>query len=240
MPPIPVHIESPIAPKTDTAQPVTSQPADPVITTAIPPTSTQSYPAARPGAAAVPAPTSAIPKPQPQPTRTYNPAEQAGLPPQPQPGPVPNAGAFQANVTSIPPPPTASNNAYVPPSVTTAPAQAQWSAPQQNYAPTHTTDASTPQRGPTTINLGPVVSPAAHPPGYQQDVYAQELTSQQRASLDQQEAREKQEQPFGVLSSQQGETAENVWGAVKSWGSKAGEAAAKVHGEAWKWIDGKK
>lgn len=89
------------------------------------------------------------------------------------------------------------------------------------------------------MNLGPVSSPAAHPPGYQQNVYAQELTSQQRASLDQQEAREKQEQPFGVLSPQ-GPAAENVWDTVKTWGSKASEVAAKAHSEAWKLLDGKK
>lgn len=249
MPPIPVHIEDPITPskaqgitpQTAPPQPVTSQSVN-AATTATP-SSTQAYPAARPGAAAVPAPTSAIPKPPPQATRTY-PAERSDVPPPPQPGaaPQPNTIASQANATGNPPPPTTSNTSAIPPAVTSAPDQTQWAAPQQNYTPTHATDSSTPQRartGPTTVNLGPVASPAAHPAGYQQNVYAQELTSQQRASLDQQEEREKQEQPFGVLSPQ-GQTAENVWDTVKTWGSKAGEVAAKAHSEAWKILDGKK
>lgn len=245
MPPIPVHIEAPIAPaKAQGITPETQSPQANTTTAETTTTSTltytQSYPAARPGQAAVPGPTSAVPKPQPVPTRTYNPAEQADLPPPPQPGqaPQPNNTAFQANATGIPPPPTAS-------STTTAPAQTQWAPPQQNYAPTHTTDPATPRAvrgGPTTLDMGPVTSsPAAHPPGYQQNVYAQELSPAQRASLDQQEAREKQSgNIFGDLSTPEtGDTAENVWNAVKSFGAKVGETAAKAHTEAWKLIDGK-
>lgn len=246
MPPIPVHIEDPITPKKADGVTPQTQPnpsvttaAAPVITTPISSPSTRRYAPAQPGQPAVPAPTGAAYRPNPPPTATYQPAGQSG-PPAPQPGAVPIAPQ-QANPTGIPPPPTASN-AAVP--VTAPPPQAQWSSPQQNYAPSHSTDPTTPQQraGPTTLNLGPVTgSPASHPQGYQQNVYAQELNPAQRASLDQQRQREQQD--VGILgnfsSPQTTEKAESMWNAVKGFGNTAGQKLAQAHGEAWKWIDGK-
>lgn len=253
MPPIPVHIDAPISPSRTKAAPPQAALAASDQATSSDPTSAQAYPAARPGAPAAPGPTPYLSRPQPAPTRTTDPSSAPhDLPPAPQPGAVPQPPTQPAPST-LPPPPHASLPS---PAV---PHQLHIPPPQQNLAPTATTDPTPrgrPGPGPTTLDLGPVSgaapAPALHPPGYRQDAYAQELSPAARASLDEQQASEKRTSGiFGGLGDLPGSGgvggggaldggagAEEVWRKVKGWGSVAGEKAAEVHGEVWKWIDG--
>lgn len=242
------------------------------------------YPSAQPGQAAVPAPTSyAPPTSQPAPTRTSQ-FSQDGSPPPPQPGAVP------APSSSIPPPPKAGespaatatakpqgtpftgalNQMHIPP------------PPQTNLAPTHSTTVPAPGAGfaspsggggPTTLNLGPVTTAptsaaqdgsgrrsSEHPPGYQQNVYAQEMTPAQRASLEGEQRREgfaaqlggafggnAGPRDGGLGGGMMGGNAgggvggdgEGVWGAAKSWLGAAGSKLAETEEEVWRRINGK-
>lgn len=250
MPPIPVHIDDPIVPQ---KAPDATRTAQEPPTGAIPPnkpsTTTQTvpsaYPPARPGAPAAPAPTAFIPRPAPEPTRTQ-PQVTHDQPPPPQPGAVPVASSYQqaqtyASNPSVPPP--RSGEALKQPS-TAMPSQMQMPPPSQNYAPTHSTMVGAPApvgpqgNGPTTLNFGPVAhdAPSDHPPGYQQNTYAQDLNPAQRSGLDAQERKESIVNNFGGESA--GEAAENVWNAVKNWASVAGEKLAETEESVWKRING--
>lgn len=144
---------------------------------------------------------------------------------------------------------------------------------QQNYAPTHSTSTSTtplrPNAGPTTLNLGPVASPNAgtddrrvsteHPPGYVQNAYAQEMSSAQRASLEQEEGRKGSlVQTLGLSPAAgggaggvlggvggagggggAGEGLEGAWNVAKGWIGKAGTALAEGEQEVWRRINGR-
>lgn len=110
------------------------------------------------------------------------------------------------------------------------------------------------------MNLGPVNPPpsvsASHPTGYQQNLFAQEMSPAQRASLDQQEAEDRRGSVFaglpggangggsgsggGVMGEDASQTAGNVWNAVKGWASAAGSKAVEMEAAAWKKFDGKK
>ncbi|KAK4554948.1 hypothetical protein LTR86_008096 [Recurvomyces mirabilis] len=290
MPPIPVHIDDPITPakaqgvtpQTAAQVPVSQGPASNVATTttaAAPAT----YPPGQPGAAVAPAPTPYLPRAQPEPTRTTAGGTQDQYaPPPPQPGAVPTPYNHQAPTTTstLPPPPRAGetpkkqgtaftgmlNSMYTPP----PPAQNL----SQNYGPTHSTStagiqpgqATTPLRtGPTTLNLGPVASPAVgmpqdprisseHPPGYVQNAYAQDMSSAQRASLDQETRRESFVTQLGLGSDGTrsggdggrggggegwGEGVEGAWSAAKGWLGKAGTAIAEGEEQVWKRINGR-
>jgi hypothetical protein len=116
--------------------------------------------------------------------------------------------------------------------------------PQQNYTPTHSTSAHAPSTASypqqTTLNLGPLSSP---PAGYHQNSYAQEISSAQRASLEQHEQREGYAPGLGLgagSSSAGNDTAGNVWNAVKGWANVAGTKLAETEEEVWKRINGKK
>lgn len=158
-----------------------------------------------------------------------------------------SAQQFPATVPSgIPPPPKAGEK-YHPPPTTTMPPQMAIPPPQQNYAPVHGTVAAVPQNtstpGPTTLNLGPVYGqqggvppPASHPPGYQQNVFAQEMSSAQRASLEQHERNE------GLSLGSTGndstnDTVGNMWNAVKGWATVAGTKLAETEEQVWKRIN---
>jgi hypothetical protein len=125
-------------------------------------------------------------------------------------------------------------------------------APQQNFAPTYSTatvlqpqpDASKQGfgNGPTTLNLGAVTPrpsqyegrrSSEHPPGYQQNIYAQDLSPAQRSSLDEQTRRESLDE-----GSSAGETAGNMWNAVKGWANAAGKSLADTEEQVWKKING--
>ncbi|CAK4033922.1 Hypothetical predicted protein [Lecanosticta acicola] len=241
MPPIQVHIDDPITPKKEAEAPVQQSP----------------YPAARPGAPAVPAPTPYVPNPQsqPQPTRT-TPATSNHGPPPPQPGAVPVAPASQqqqqipmtAPPSNLPSPPKAGER---PPPTTTMPAQMGVPPPTQQANVRGTSAYSPPERagGPTTVNFGaapqPIPAAASHPPGYQQDTNAQEMSSAARASLDAQERKDGMGGfggNFGGGSSSGGgglgggDGAGDMWTAVKGWVGKAGETLAETEREVWRRI----
>ncbi|KAI7166590.1 hypothetical protein D0869_00476 [Hortaea werneckii] len=243
------------------------------------------YPPAQPGQAAVPAPTPyAPPASQPAPTRTSQPP-QNGSPPPPQPGavPVPSSSlppppkAGESPTATAKPQGTAFtgvlNQMHIPP------------PPQTNLAPTHSTTVAAPAAGyvppsgsggPTTLNLGPVPPAAApssavaqdgpgrrsseHPPGYQQNVYAQEMTPAQRASLEGEQRREGFAAQLGGAfggnagprdgglgggmmggnaGSGVGGEGEGVWGTAKSWLGAAGSKLAETEEEVWRRINGK-
>ena len=249
MPPIPVHIDDPITPaKPEGVTPATSNEH---ATTAVGnvTTTTQSqlpaYPPAQPGAAAVPAPTPYIPKPQPAPTQTTQ--RQPNGPPPPQPGavpvPVPRGQQAPMTATSTLPPPPKPGEALQQ-RQTTMPSQMNIPPPQQNYAPTHSTSNGPPpsttsqqqNRGPTILNLGPVSSQAQPPAGYHQNVHAQEMSSVQRSSLEEQERRESV--IAGMGGDAASETAGSMWTTVKGWASTAGEKLAETEENVWKRING--
>lgn len=260
MPPIKVHIDDPITPKKgdavtpQTANSANEQNAVNATTTTAPQQNSPSYPPARPGAAAVPAATPYVPSPQQQPTPTRTTASSNNYgPPPPQPGAVPTPLGQQAPMTtspSIPPPPKAGEVPQAPP--TTMPPQMGIPPPSNNYAPTKGTIYSPAEStGPTTLNFGAVPAPApitagSHPPGYQQNTNAQEMTSAARASLD---ATERKESNFGTNlgtnfslggGDSTNETAGNVWNAVKGWATTAGKSLAETEKEVWKRINGEK
>ncbi|KAK5122262.1 hypothetical protein LTR85_004172 [Meristemomyces frigidus] len=259
MPPIPVHIDDPITPQK--AQGVTPQtadlPAQPsggsnATTTA--PSLPAAYPAARPGQAAAPAPTPYIPRPQPEATRTTQASLGENGPPPPQPGAVPIAPSQQVpmTATSAPPPPPKAGESVQQTSFTSTLNQMHIPPPQQNYALTYSTNTApaTPRRsgGPTTLNLGPVNSTPAsaeHPPGYQQNVYAQEMSPAQRASLDQETRRESIAAQLGLTGGEKdglsvgGEgKAGDMWNAAKGWLSTAGAKLVETEEQVWKRING--
>lgn len=238
MPPIPVHIDDPITPSkpagvTPRTEPTRTTNTDAGVTTA---PNTSPYPAAQPGAAAVPAPT---PFAQPQPTRTTQPATSNDGPPPPQPGAVP---VHPSATSSIPPPPRAGE----------MPSQMNIPTPSQNLAPTHSTSTATSAasgQGPTTLNFGPVggtvpTASSAHPSGYQQNVFAQEMSPAQRASLDAQEAEDRRGSFLEGLGGSAGGGEKggegDMWSQVKGWVGAAGSKAAEIEGEVWRRVNGGK
>jgi hypothetical protein len=264
MPPIPVHIDEPITPskpqgitsQTTQPDPTKTTSADAGVTTTAASGPPPAYPQAQPAHPAVPG---ATPFAQPTPTRTSQ-SPQDAVPPPPQPGAVPSPLAQSTPTSSLPPPPRAGGQQG---SAFTSALNAMHAPPPQiNLAPTHSTDPSTPhrQQPATTVNLGPVQPPpsmaASHPTGYQQNLFAQEMSPAQRASLDQQEATERRGSMFsglpggpsgsannnggGVIGDDASQTAGNVWNTVKGWASAAGSKVAEAEAAAWKTIEGKK
>lgn len=77
-----------------------------------------------------------------------------------------------------------------------------------------------------------------HPPGYQQNSYASELSADQRRA--QQEA-EKNSSSFNLSQGQGGSTGgfdePSVWNTAKSWANSAGEKLSAVEAEVWKKIN---
>ena len=226
---IPVYTSSPI--NAAKAQGVTSQTAEPVPYTPAPPTTTastlSSYPPAQPGAAAMPAPTSTASQRftplQPTPTT------KSGLegPPAPQPGAVPTLPK-----SYIPPPPKVGENYQPPPQ----PYPAQMAIPPPTMPvgapPTSTTSTST---APSFAH--PVALPSGqesrqsieHPPGYKQDTYASEMTSDQRRA-----------QETNNSSSLGGGTAdenEGIFAMAKQWVQTAGTKIAQSEAEVWRKIN---
>ena len=83
----------------------------------------------------------------------------------------------------------------------------------------------------------PIPAAAAHPPGYQQNLQAQEMSSAQRASLDAQERRN-DGAGFGGFGGGGENSSGEMWNAVKGWMGKAGETLAETEKEVWKRING--
>ncbi|RMY75253.1 hypothetical protein D0863_02726 [Hortaea werneckii] len=222
-----------------------------------------------------PTPYAPPPISQPPPTRTSQ-DSQNGSPPPPQPGavpvpppsslpPPPKAGESPVATTTAKPQGSAFtgalNQMHIPP------------PPQTNLASTHSTTAGVPATGyvppsgssggPTTLNLGPVPAATAaaagpqdgpaggrrsseHPPGYQQNVYAQEMTPAQRASLEGEQRRDGFAAHLGgglgsgnVGNGGVGGEGEGVWETAKTWLGAAGSKLAETEEEVWKRINGK-
>ncbi|KAI4722129.1 hypothetical protein E4T48_01517 [Aureobasidium sp. EXF-10727] len=201
MPPIPIYADAPISAAAKADGPTQTAPP-PTRTTDLPATTTSttnnSYPAAQPGAVAGPAPTGSVSRPPPPPpTSTISTSLQHEGPPPPQPGAVP-----------MPPSSSTRSNAYDPtspaaPRAQPMPHQLNIPPPTTSHLATHTTTSTasptSPTRRQTTLPMGPVSptlhsrpqSISSHPPGYQQNPYAAEMTSAQRASLEAAEAAER-------------------------------------------------
>ncbi|KAH9828661.1 hypothetical protein Tdes44962_MAKER09244 [Teratosphaeria destructans] len=284
MPPVPVHIDDPITPTKakgvvpqtlplgGTATGTTTTTTTPPQSQSVPP-----YPAARPGQAAVPAPTPYIPSPQPAPLPSRTTSLAQNDPPPPQPGAVPvPTGQYTPQVPStLPPPPRAgetlkqqqeqrARQAQQTPFASTLP------PPELNSAPTYSTSmtTTTPLRGagPTTLNMGAVGPPghtptvsSDHPSGYQQDIYAQEMSPAQRASLDRQDSARRPSlvqslglSPGGSAGGQglggvngigngqdMSEMAGQAWQSAKKWLGDAGTKLVETEEEVWRRINGK-
>ncbi|KAK2630250.1 hypothetical protein QTJ16_001070 [Diplocarpon rosae] len=234
---IPVYTSSPIkASKTAGPQSLPLAPN---------PTATKSssrYPPARPGAPAIPAPTADAQHYAPlQPTPTSK-TEDKG-PPAPQPGalPIPK--------TVVPPPPKAGEPYQ--PQPTTAPAQ-QTYPPQMAFIPPIVSSGYQPTKSSTSIGNAasgpyPVSLPQAaddprrgsleHPPGYHQNVYASELTSDQRRAQEAEEANNSS--GFGIPDSggAGGFDSEGVWNTAKKWAQQAGDKISATERDVWRKIN---
>lgn len=229
-------------PQTTAAQPQTASCPNPAPSTTAAP-STSSYPPAHPGAGAVPAPTAAAQRYAPvQPTPTTK--TDTDSPAAPRPGPVPTP----LGSSSIPPPPKVGET-YHPPQQTVAPIQplAQLYPPQMSIPPpTSAYGVQLPHSSTTTTTtpLGsyPASIPEAgaqrcsleHPPGYQQNQYASEMTSDQR--------RAHEAANYSFTSQENKETiagvdTESVWNTAKSWLGQAGEKISAAEAEAWRKIN---
>ncbi|RKU47976.1 hypothetical protein DL546_004376 [Coniochaeta pulveracea] len=242
MPPIPIYTKSPInAATADGVTPKTAasdggmQPEKPSTTTA---TSTQQpgeYPAAQPGAVPhLPAVTQTHHVPI-QPTPTSNLSSQG--PPPPQPGAVPVAPGMTAGTrASGPPPPTTTAPARLPGEAPAAPVP----YPRQMAIPPPTAPYS--QRGTSTASVEKTQQTVLtyqldHPPGYQQNPSAADMTSSQReASL--QSAAAAPYHGYGGGVADNGDE-EGVLGMAKKWAQTAGEKLSAAEQEVWKRINGK-
>ncbi|OIW32974.1 hypothetical protein CONLIGDRAFT_160118 [Coniochaeta ligniaria NRRL 30616] len=237
MPPIPIYTKSPInAAKADGATPQTAAAPEkaepqPATTTA---TSTQEqggYPAAQPGAVpSLPAVTAAPPSQQYvplQPTPTSSLGYQG--PPPPQPGAMPVAPRATAQAAASGPPPATVTEpprlpGQGPPVTATYPHQMSIPAPTVPQA----------QRGTSTAFVVPFSAAQAdmgHPPGYQQNVNADQFTSSQREG-----------QYTATHSSYQqasDESEEGVWNAARKWAQAAGDKLSAAENEVWRRINGK-
>ncbi|KAH8902542.1 hypothetical protein BR93DRAFT_972607 [Coniochaeta sp. PMI_546] len=243
MPPIPIYTKSPInAAKADGVTPQTAAESEKVgpqpATTAAASTEEQrGYPAAQPGAvpslpAVTAAPSSRQYTPL-QPTPTSS-SDYHGPPP-PQPGAVPTApGATARTAASGPPPATVTEPPRLPghgqPATSTYPHQMSIPAPTVPQA----------QRGTSTAFAVPYSAgqaDTAHPPGYQQDINADQFTSSQREG---QYAATHSSSGWGAGNpGADDESEEGVWNAARKWAQAAGDKLSAAENEVWRRINKK-
>jgi len=241
---IPIYTQSPInaskasgpTPQTQSAaaQPPQSENATQTVA------STSSYPPAKPGQAAVPAPTGSTAQRytplQPTPTTKNTSYEH---PPAPQPGarPVPTA--------SLPPPPKA-GEIYHSPQITAVaasvapshPAQMSIPPPPTGLVPSSTSTSTTASHAyPVPVSSfenGAPRKSLEHPPGYQQNSYASELTPDQRRVQDAAAAAD-----MGEYNSSEKAigTSDGLWNTAKGWIETAGEKLQEGEKEIWRRIN---
>jgi len=129
--------------------------------------------------------------------------------------------------------------------------------PTSAYTPTKSTSTTQQQpqhnNTPTTINFGPVFSPAQpgathsspaaaedrrysleHPPGYVQNPYAADGTAEQRARL--QDAAARESGGGGMVG---GDGAAGIWDTLRKGAGEAGEWAKRMEEQAWSLAQGK-
>jgi len=240
---IPIYTQSPInaakpsgvTPQTATpqAQSHSQSPAPATTTTS---TSASTYPPARPSAVPYPGPT-APPRVAQAPLLQSTPTTQVDDegPPPPQPGNLP----MPLNRKSIPPPPKAGERYR---SQETAPVlapgtgqsyQMEFPPPTHGIQPLRSSTSTT-----TTASASyPVVIPSEprrsleHPDGYQQNVYASELTSDQRRA---QEANMSQ---IGAHATSENLEGVDFLNTAKKWAQQAGEKISEAEAEVWRRIN---
>lgn len=252
---IPVYTSSPMkASKPSGTTPQTAAPgpqARPLAPTPTPATTTaaasSSYPPAQPAPAAFPAPTSAAQQHyaplQPTPTTGTD-----SGPPAPQPGAFPTP----LNRSAVPPP--KAGESYHP-QQTGAPMQQSILSypPQMSYAPPTTYGSQPPSSTTSTTNAPSMPYPVAvstaeggprssleHPPGYHQNVYASELTSDQRRAQETEQANNSS--GLGLSNQDKGsatgfDSEGSMWGTAKKWAQTAGEKISVAEAEVWKKIN---
>ncbi len=235
---IPIYTKSPI--NTLEAPGVTLQTAEPQAQTSPlapdpAPTATttfasaSTYTRARPGAVAFPGPTAAAQRyaPHTQPTPTTQKGDED--PPSPQPGGVPAAPLSRNEI----PPPKAGETHRQP-----YPPQMGIPPPTISYGRQHLSSSTS--TTPIASASYPVAIPSAklprrsleHPPGYQQNTYASEPTSDQRRA---------QEANISGMGAPQ-DALEDVGGmnflnTAKKWAQHAGEKLSEVEAEVWRKIN---
>jgi hypothetical protein len=247
---IPVYTQSPLnAPKPSGVTPQTAAPrAQPSSLTpsSVPATATtaptSSYPPAQPVAAAFPGPTAAAQRYAPvQPTPTTKVGDEGPLAPQP--------GATPLNRNPIPPPPKAGES-YRSSQETGAalpsPAIGQPYPPQMGIPPPTTTYGAQPPSSstgttttasasyPVTISAeyGAPRRSLEHPPGYHQNVYASEPTSDQRR------AREANvSSGIGAQDISENAGGMDILNTAKKWAQQAGGKLSEVEAEVWRKIN---
>ncbi|KAF4628311.1 hypothetical protein G7Y89_g9841 [Cudoniella acicularis] len=249
---IPVYTQikpSGVTPQTATPAPQTQDPSrgpfSAEATTTL--TSTSTYPSARPGDSAFPAPTgNAAQRYAPvNPTPTTQ-GESEGPPP-PQPGAVPTP----LSRSNIPPPPKAGEK-YRPQQTGSAQVSSpmpQPYPPQMSVPPPMTAAYGQPTYSTSTSNTPPSAYPVPlpssddgakrssleHPPGYHQNVYASELTSEQRRAQEANNA-----SGFGVrdrTGKVGGTESDSMWDTAKKWAQDAGAKIAEAEDSVWRKIN---
>lgn len=236
MSPISPSKASGISPQTSSTS---SNPDRSATTTA---TTSSSYTPAQPGSAPFPGPTGYAQRYTPlQPTPTTNTeADDGPSPPQPGALPIPRS-------TGVAPPPKVGEK-YKPPNPPTSQPIPQPYPSQMSIPPPGTPIGARPPAsftGPTTTASAtyPVAIPATeydaprrsleHPPGYQQNEYASELTSDQRRALEANNLTGLEDSSAGVG----GINTENIWNTAKQWASTAGNRISETEAEIWRRIN---
>lgn len=182
----------------------------------------------------MPAPTSAAQHYAPvQPTSTAK--TDLDIPPPPQSGPVPTP---LASSRKIPPPPKASEKSQAPqqpypPRMSIPPPTAAYGAqpPASSSSMATTSSSAYPVNLPTAWNGAPRRS-LEHPPGYQQNKYASDFTSDPRwaqGTSNSSGLGDSPEKTGGIDT-------EDVWNTAKQWISAAGEKLSQTEAEIWRRI----
>jgi hypothetical protein len=232
----PINAAKPLGVTPQTATPQAHSPSqNPAPTTTTSSTSASTYPPAQPSAVSYPGPT-AVPgvtqAPLLQPTPTTRVDDEG--PPPPQPGNLPTPLGRK----SIPPPPKAGEK-YRPQE--TAPALAPATGqPFQMGIPPPTQGIQPPRSSTSTTTTASASYPMAipsearrsleHPVGYQQNVYASELTSDQRA----QEANMSR---IGAHAPSENVEGVDFLNTAKKWAQQAGEKISEAEAEVWRRIN---
>ncbi len=203
--------------------------------------STISYPSAQPGAA-LPAPTGSVQRHTPVQPRPTTKTDNEGPPP-PQPGAFP----VPPRTSNIAPPPKARESYRSPTNSKPQPYPAQMLIPPPRSSigaqpPTSSTGTSI-----TASSAYPATIPAAeyaatrrsieHPPGYQQNSYASELSSGQRHSHDASNNSLGGLGGYGGADQSKIIDTESVWNTAKQWVSAAGNKLSETEQEIWRRIN---